>query len=115
MEPQIRLNFDTRLCLPNHALFVGSTQSGKTTLFTHILANSQLFDPKPVRILFHYDQLQDCYLYLKEKLAQEGIELLLIKGCSNMSLDSIEKLDGQTFLVPVVLSRFLLWFGLPWL
>ena len=88
-----------RIQLPSHALFVGATQSGKTRLCLHLLTNPQLFYPKPQRILFHYDQFQDTYLEAKALLALQGIELLLYKGCSDINLDSIEKLSGQTILL----------------
>ena len=99
MEPKARLSFDARLRLPGHALFVGATQSGKTRLCLHLLSNPHLFDPKPERILFHYDQFQDSYLETKRKLAGEGIDLLLFKGCSGLTLESIEKQPGQTILL----------------
>ena len=99
MEPKARLTFDTRIRLPGHALFVGATQSGKTRLCLHLLSNPLLFDPKPQRILFHYDQFQDSYLEAKRKLSVEGIELLLFKGCSGLTLESIEKKPGQTILL----------------
>ena len=99
MEPRARVNFDARLQLPNHALFVGASQSGKTTLCLHLLSNPQLFHPRPCRILFCYDQLQDSYLDFKNRLALMGIEVLLYKGFSDLTLDSIEKLPGQTILL----------------
>ena len=59
MEPRARLDFDPRITLPSHALFVGATQSGKTRLCLHLLSHPHLFHPKPSRILFHYDQFQE--------------------------------------------------------
>ena len=88
-----------RIQLPSHALFVGATQSGKTRLCLHLLTHPHLFNPKPQRILFHYDQFQDSYLQAKASLASQGIELLLYKGCSEINLDSVEKLPGQTILL----------------
>ncbi len=99
MEPRARLSFDTRITLPSHALFVGATQSGKTRLCLHLLTNPHLFHPKPQRILFHYDQFQDSYLDAKARLAKQDIELLLFKGCSGLSLDTIDKIPGQTILL----------------
>ena len=99
MEPRARLDFDARISLPSHALFVGATLSGKTRLCLHLLTNPHLFSPRPQRILFHYDQFQDSYLEAKTKLAKEGIELLLYKGCSGLTLESLEKLHGQTILL----------------
>jgi hypothetical protein len=99
MEPRARVEFDTRLSLPNHALIVGASQSGKTHLVLQLISNPQLFNPPPSRILFHYDQLQDTYLETKALLAKQGIELLLIKGCNNVSLDNLSKQPGQTLLI----------------
>ena len=88
-----------RLRLPSHYLFVGGTQSGKTRLCLHLLLNPQLFTPKPQRIIFHYDQMQNAYLEAKVALEKIGIELLLYKGCSGIKLESFEKLSGQTILL----------------
>lgn len=99
MEPRARLDFEARIQLPNHALFVGATQSGKTRLCLHLLTNPQLFVPQPKRILFHYDQYQDAYLEAKTRLSSQGIDLLLFKGCSGINMDSIDKLSGQTILL----------------
>lgn len=99
MEPKARLSFDARIQLPNHALFVGGTQSGKTRLCLRLLRDPQLFHPKPQRILFHYDQFQEQYVETKLELAKAGVELLLIKGCSDVNLDSIDKLPGQSILL----------------
>ena len=99
MEPHAKLDFDMRLRLPSHALFVGATQSGKTRLCLHLLANPHIFVPKPTRIIFHYDQMQSAYLEAKKKLSEDGIELLLYKGCSDVKLESYAKLPGQTILL----------------
>ena len=99
MEPRARLDFDARIQLPNHALFIGGTQSGKTRLCLKLLSEPQLFYPRPQRIVFHYDQFQDSYVETKTRLAQMGIELLLFKGCEGISLDSFEKLPGHTILL----------------
>ena len=99
MEPKARVEFDARIRLPGHALFVGATQSGKTRLCLHLLSHPELFYPKPQRILFHYDQFQESYLSAKHLLAKSDIELLLYKGCSDISLDSIDKSQGQTILL----------------
>lgn len=98
MEPEHRIQCDMRISLPSHALFVGATQSGKTRLCLHLLNNPHLFNPKPSRILFHYDQYQKSYLVTKNALKAQNIELLLYKGCQGIELDSIEKIPGQTIL-----------------
>ena len=100
MEPLAKVDFDLRLRLPSHALLVGASQSGKTRLALYLLSNPHLFEPKPQRILFYYDQFQESYLSAKASLAADhGIELLLYKGLTSLSLDSIEKLPGQTILL----------------
>ena len=99
MEPRARLDFDARIQLPNHALFIGGTQSGKTRLCLKLLSEPHLFHPRPQRIMFHYDQFQESYVKAKTRLAKDGIELLLFKGCSDINLDSMEKLDGHTILL----------------
>ena len=99
MEPRARLVFDNRVCLPNHALFIGPTQSGKTTLCLHLLTQPHLFNPKPARIIFHYDQFQDQYINAKNLLAKEGIEFLLYKGMPDKKLGDYDVSDGQTILL----------------
>ena len=97
-EPIGRLECGPGLKLPSHALFIGATQSGKTRLCLHLLRNLHLFHPRPSRVLFHYDQFQKDYLQAKADLAKSGVELLLFKGCQNISLDDIEE-KGQTILL----------------
>lgn len=99
MEPKARLDTDLRLKLPNHAIFVGATQSGKSTLCLRLLLQPHLFTPRPSRILFYYDQLQPKYLAAKKELAEQGIELLLYKGFPDLNLDTIPSSPGQTILV----------------
>ena len=99
MEPEQIVQCDMRITLPSHALFVGATQSGKTRLCLHLLNNPHLFNPKPSRILFHYDQYQKEYVTTKNALKSQNIELLLYKGCEGIELDKIDKLAGQTILL----------------
>ena len=73
--------------------------SGKTRLCLHFLTHPDLFEPPPKRIFFHYDQFQDEYLHAKTSLAEKGIELLLYKGCNDISLDNIDKIGEQTILL----------------
>lgn len=72
---------------------------GKTRLCLHLLTNPDIFNPKPKRILYYYDQFQPSYLDAKRKLAACGIEFILHKGCSDISLDTIEKVDGQQIIL----------------
>lgn len=98
MEAVAALSTDPRLQLPAHALFVGSTSSGKTRLCLHLLTHPQLFAQPPQRIYFYFDQLQDSYLEAKRMLESQGIEMMLRRG-SDVDLDEFEALPGHTVLV----------------
>ena len=91
--------FDLRLGLPNHALFVGATQSGKTRLCLYLLSQTRLFVPKPRRILFFYEQWQEAYEMVKKELTDQGIDVQFFDEFSADSIASIDKSDGQTILV----------------
>jgi hypothetical protein len=100
MEPTAKLEFDPRLQLPNHALFIGASQSGKTQLCLHLIRTPRLFNPKPKRIVFYYDQFQNSYLEAKCQLSTEGVELLLVKGCQDLTLEGIPRNPaGQTLVI----------------
>ena len=91
MEPKERILFDCRLVLPNHALFIGGTGSGKTTLVLGLLNRPHLFNPKPTTIIFYYDQLQSSYLDTKKNLSCHGINMLLHKGFpTDINLDNFD-------------------------
>ena len=91
-EPQARLDLDLRLQLPNSALFVGASQTGKTTLVLKLLQTPGLFNPSPKRILFYFDQYQDAYGDAKKALQKLGIEMLLYKGFPNITLESLDEI-----------------------
>lgn len=93
-------DFDLRLQLPNHALLVGGTMSGKTTLLLKILSKAdQCFHPIPKTIFLYYDQHQEVYETLKHRLAQVGIDVSLRQGGGNLSLEDFEKHEHQSLLV----------------
>lgn len=98
-EPRARFENELRLELPNHALFIGASQSGKTRLCLHLLNNPHLFSPKPARILFYYDQFQESYFETKQKLSKLNITLLLYKGLAELDLDMLEKYADQTIIL----------------
>ena len=98
MDPLMERDFDLRLQLPNHALFVGASMSGKTRLVLHLLSEIQALNPIPKTILFYYDQYQDQYQVLKERLASKGVEMLLREGCS-IKLEDLEKKEHQTLVI----------------
>lgn len=89
VEPRAVLDFDKRLQLPNHALFVGASMSGKTRLAMHLLTHPELFAKPPRTILLYYDQPQPAYVEAKRRLAADsGIDLQLHRG-SAVCLDSL--------------------------
>ena len=91
-------NWDMRLQLPNHALFVGASMSGKTRLVLHLLENIEILCPIPKTILFYYDQYQETYEGIKQMLAKKGVEMTLIEG-SSVTLKDLEKKDHQTLVI----------------
>jgi hypothetical protein len=98
MEPVARMEFDRRISLPAHALFVGASMSGKTRLTTKLLSTPQLFNPPPKTILFYYDQFQPQYLELKKRLAGLGTDMQLHRG-HDVNLDDLPHNDHQTILL----------------
>ena len=102
MEPRCTVTFDcAHIPLPSHALFVGSSLSGKTRLCLHFIRNPHIFSPPPSRILLYYDQFQDTYLEVKKELETLGIELKLFKGCEGLSIDTVPACEdgGQTLVI----------------
>lgn len=93
-------DFDLRIQLPNHALFVGGSQSGKTTLVLNLLKRArECLHPVPRTILLCYDQHQVEYETIKRELSQYGVDVMLREGCENLSLEGLEKKDHQTLLI----------------
>lgn len=98
VEPRAVVNFERRINLPAHALFVGASMSGKTRLITRLLEDPQLFVQPPKTILIYFDQLQKGYLDLKQRLKAEGIDVQLRKG-HEVSLDDLEQKDHHTLIL----------------
>ena len=98
MDPLKTLSFDLRLKLPNHALFVGASMSGKTRLVIHLLQNIDILCPVPKTILFLYDQYQDIYEEIKRNLWKKGVEMSLQEGAS-IKLENIEKRQHQSLVI----------------
>ena len=98
MEPVKRVEFDRRIKLPVHALFVGASMSGKTRLVLHILSRPELLDPQPKTVIFYYDQLQKCYLEVKSLLGTKGISMHLRRG-HDVNLDDLPHNDHQTIVL----------------
>ena len=98
-EPFMRVEFERRICLPAHALFVGASMSGKTRLVTMLLSRPDLFCPMPKTILFYYDQFQQAYVDLKNTLEKEhGVSMQLHRGYQ-INLDELPHNDHQTLLI----------------
>ena len=99
VDPLMEKDFDLRLQLPNHALFVGASMSGKTQLVLRILSClDRCLQPMPKTVLFYYDQFQDKYPEIKEQLARKGVEMILREG-SSVSLDQLEKQSHETLVI----------------
>ena len=98
MEPVAELEFDRRIKLPCHALFVGASMSGKTRLALHLLTHPKLFNPAPQTILFYYDQYQPQYAEAKNILAKQDINLQLRRG-HDVKLDDLPHYQGQTVVL----------------
>ena len=90
--------WDLRLQLPNHALIVGASMSGKTQLVMRIL-RAGCFHPLPKTVLFYYDQWQDEYLQLRQDLQRYGIQMKSLQGGSSLTMTDLDKSDGQTLVV----------------
>lgn len=98
MDPLMEKDFDLRLQLPNHALFVGASMSGKTRLVLHLLSKIECLHPIPKTVLFLYDQYQNEYSAMKELLAAKGVVMILRQG-STLRLEDLEKKDHQTLVI----------------
>lgn len=67
-------NFNTKLKLPGNFLFVGSTGTGKTSLFFKSLEEAASnYTPTPSKVYFLYQKFQSTYLDIKKKLEAQGI------------------------------------------
>ena len=100
LEPKERLDkFDVRISLPSHAIFVGATLSGKTTLALSLLTKPHLFNPPPKQVFFYYDHFQEAYSEAKAALACNGIKLHLIKGFPDINLESFPQSADQTIIL----------------
>ena len=99
-EPLMEREFDLRLQLPNHALFVGASMSGKTQLVLRLLrAAPTTLHPVPRTVLLFYDQWQDEYQALRQQLHRHGILLKTFQGGGSLTLTDLDKHDHQTLVV----------------
>ena len=95
MDP---ITFDPRIQLPNHAIFVGASMSGKTRLVLHLLNNITVMNPIPKTIMFLYDQFQEVYKQIQDHLKTIGIEMILNQR-SSLHIDDLEKREHQTLVI----------------
>ena len=86
-DPIAILDFDPRIKLPGHALFVGASMSGKTRLAFR-LCQPDMFVEKPKRVLILYQMFQPLYTQAKETLEAAGVEVHLKRG-HELSLDEV--------------------------
>ena len=98
MEVIGQLDTDSKLQLPNHAVFVGMSMSGKTRLVLKLLSELHRFEPMPKTIYFYYDQYQDSYATTQRDLATKGVQLILRRGC-DVKIDDFDKKDHQTIVI----------------
>ena len=98
MEVIGRLEADSRLQLPNHAVFVGMSMSGKTRLVLQLISDLDLLHPCPKTIFFYYDQYQPSYAETQQALAKKGVSLILRRGC-DVKLDDFDKQDHQCLVI----------------
>lgn len=98
-EPKAVLDIDMRLQLPNHFLFVGASQSGKTRLALRLLADPLLFHPRPAKVIFWFDMFQPIYQQTKTTLQKLGIEMVMHRGFNEtFKLEDVEHSTEQTIL-----------------
>lgn len=83
--------FDLRLRLPNHALFVGPSMSGKTRLALKLLEQApQSLHPTPTSVHIFYDQWQEQYRQTQERLERLGIRVTISPGGASLTLADFE-------------------------
>ena len=95
-DPVATLDFDRRIKLPCHALFVGASMSGKSRLAFR-LCQPDMFVEKPKRVIIFYQMLQDLYTKAKHELEKAGVEVQLKRG-HEVQLDDLPD-DGQTLVI----------------
>ena len=83
----MEFEFDRRIRLPCHALFVGASMSGKSRLAFR-LCHPKMFDQLPKRVIIFYQMPQNLYLKAKESLEKAGVEVALKLG-HDVKLDEL--------------------------
>ena len=100
--PPASVQFDLRLQLPNHALFVGPSMSGKTRLALGLLeAGAACLNPQPSTVHLFYDQWQEEYERLRRSLASQGIPMTSSPGGASITLDDFAPTEdsAQTLIL----------------
>ena len=71
--------FDRRISLPCHALFVGASMSGKSRLAFR-LCHPDMFVKLPKHVYIFYQMMQPLYIEAQDALEKAGVEVKLILG-----------------------------------
>ena len=83
----VSTEFDLRLQLPNHALFVGPSMSGKTRLALSLLEQApNCLHPVPDSVHIFYDQWQEQYRTTQTRLEAMGVEVKISPGGGSLTL-----------------------------
>ena len=98
MESFDCLEAEHRLCLHNHALFIGETMTGKTRLVLRLLQSPQCFKTPPEHVYFYYSEWQDIYDDLVTNMDALGISLHMRQG-HNLKMEDVVKHEGQSIYV----------------
>ena len=86
-DPRATVEFDRRIKLPSHALFVGASMSGKSRLAFR-LCQPDMLVTLPKRVIIMYQMYQDLYSAAKTSLEKAGVEVQLKRG-HELQLDDL--------------------------
>ena len=81
--------------LPNNQLYVGGTQSGKSSLFLSSLNDVDAnYSPRPSYVLFYYQCNQESYQETRRKLNEQGVRADFIQGDA-VTIEDIKKANQE--------------------
>ena len=78
-DPRATIDFDPRIKLPSHVLFVGASMSGKSRLAFRLCQPDMLVE-LPKRVIIMYQMYQELYATTKSKLENAGVDVQLRRG-----------------------------------